>query len=148
MLGSKQRFSYGEPLENLPRIHGPNTWFDWTHPSDLRSLWHQSLSSRGTSEPQDGNMPLWTPFHLHRPLGRGAMGASAPDPDSPSSPAAKGGLRPGGLSGVWLSITHEEIPNTRTPQGLCFLCLPRSRQSGCRELSFGLLSWEQWGLIS
>lgn len=61
--------------------------------------------------------------------------------------AAEGGLPPCGLPGVWLSITHEEIPSTRTPRGL-FLCLPRSRWSGCKELLFGLLPWEQWGLVS
>lgn len=57
MLGSKQRVSSGEPLG----IPGPKTWFGWTHSSDHRSLQHQFLSSGGTSEPQDGNMPLWSP---------------------------------------------------------------------------------------
>lgn len=84
------------------------------------------------------------PFHP-----RGASGESTPgmknasDPDSPHSLAVQ---REDGLSvaslGSGCQLPRKKYPAEDTPGTL----LSAAFCSGCKELLFGLLTWEHWGL--
>lgn len=125
MLGSKWSGPSGEPLENLSGIlpqglglAGPTLLIP-----DLSST--RSPAQGESENPQMETWlcgPLWGTqqgcFCPCGPWGGEATRTTTSDPDSPCN---GGRAAPSGLPGVWLSITHEEIPSTRTPRGLLSL---------------------------